>query len=112
MRAISVKDGHGPASAMFIDDSIPDPVVRNDRILVQVKAFGLNRMDIWQRQANYPYKLPEETHGNIMGVEFAGVVLELGPECKHIHPFPRVPSNTSALKVHRGSSMWETRFLV
>ncbi|CRG87018.1 hypothetical protein PISL3812_04032 [Talaromyces islandicus] len=81
MRAISVKDGRGPASAMFIDDSFPDPVVRNDRILVQIKAFGLNRMDIWQRQANYPYKLPEETHGNTMGVEFSGVVLDLGPEC-------------------------------
>jgi NADPH:quinone reductase-like Zn-dependent oxidoreductase len=85
MRAISVKDGHGPASAMFIDDSVPDPVIRNDRILVQIKAFGLNRMDIWQRQANYPYKLPEETHGNIMGVEFSGIVLDLGPECEHPH---------------------------
>jgi NADPH:quinone reductase-like Zn-dependent oxidoreductase len=97
MRAISVKDGHGPASAMFIDDSVPDPVVRNDRILVQIKAFGLNRMDIWQRQANYPYKLPEEIHGNVMGVEFSGIVLDLGPECEHSHACSHVLPNADVI---------------
>lgn len=82
MRAISVQNGHGPASAMFIDDEVSNPEVKGDRIVVRTKAFGLNRMDIWQRQQAYPYKLPEETHGNIMGVEFSGIVEELGPECK------------------------------
>ncbi|KUL84837.1 hypothetical protein ZTR_08219 [Talaromyces verruculosus] len=81
MRAISVQNGHGPASAMFIDDMVPDPVLKGDRIIVRVKAFGINRMDIWQRQQAYPYKLPEETHGNIMGVEFSGIVEQLGREC-------------------------------
>lgn len=112
MRAVSVKDGHGPASAMFIDDTIPDPIVRNDRILVQIKAFGLNRMDIWQRQANYPYKLPEETHGNIMGVEFSGVVLELGPECNHPHNCPYISPDIDAPKVRLENFTWETGCLV
>lgn len=82
MRAISVQNGHGPASAMFIDDNVLDPLPKGDRVIVRIKAFGLNRMDIWQRQQAYPYKLPEETHGNIMGVEFSGIVEQLGPECK------------------------------
>lgn len=89
MRAISVQNGHGPASAMFIDDTVPDPVLKGDRIIVRVKAFGLNRMDIWQRQQAYPYKLPEESHGNIMGVEFSGIIEQLGPDCKkmQLHRF-------------------------
>ncbi|GAM37291.1 hypothetical protein TCE0_023f07095 [Talaromyces pinophilus] len=66
---------------MFIDDTVPDPALKGDRIIVRVKAFSLNRMDIWQRQQAYPYKLPEETHGNIIGVECSGIVEQLGPEC-------------------------------
>lgn len=46
MRAISVQNGHGPASAMFIDDTVPDLVLKGDRIIVQVKAFGLNNLGI------------------------------------------------------------------
>ena len=88
MRAISVQNGHGPASAMFIDDTVRGPIAKGDRIIVRIKAFGLNRMDIWQRQQAYPYKLPEETHGNIMGVEFSGLVEQLGPESMLIRVFP------------------------
>jgi NADPH:quinone reductase-like Zn-dependent oxidoreductase len=80
MRAISVKNGRGIADDMFIDNTVPEPVVTGDRILVRIRAFGLNRMDIWQRENEYPYKLPDEA-GSIMGVEFSGVVEQKGPEC-------------------------------
>lgn len=41
----------------------------------QIKAFGLNRMDIMQRQGKYP--LPPQASKTIMGVEFAGEVVKL-----------------------------------
>jgi NADPH2:quinone reductase len=41
-----------------------------------VKAFGLNRMDISQREGRYP--VPPQA-GPILGVEFSGVVEEVAP---------------------------------
>ena len=42
----------------------------------QIKAFGLNRLDISQREGKYP---APPGASSILGVEFAGVVTELGP---------------------------------
>ena len=41
----------------------------------QIKAFGLNRMDIMQREGRYP--VPKGA-SSILGVEFSGHVSELG----------------------------------
>lgn len=82
MKAISIKNGKGDASALFVDDNVPDPPSPppGNRILVRIHAFGLNKMDIMQREDRYPYPLPPES-GDILGVEFSGVVEEKGPEC-------------------------------
>jgi len=76
-----VRNGKGNAEAMFVDDSVPDPELRDEYILVRIKAFGLNRMDVMQREGRYPYKLLRES-GDIMGVEFGGLVEAKGPNCK------------------------------
>lgn len=81
MRAVGVKGGSGNADALFINDNAPDPIVKPRHILVNIKAFGLNRMDIMQREDRYPYPLLPES-GSIMGVEFSGTVQELGGSCK------------------------------
>lgn len=81
MKAVSIKNGKGPADALFVDDNVPDPPPpTGNRILVRIRAFGLNKMDIMQREDRYPYPLLPES-GNILGVEFSGVVEEKGPEC-------------------------------
>lgn len=46
-------------------------------ICFQVKAFGLNRMDIMQREGRYP--LPPGV-SSILGVEFSGVISEVGSD--------------------------------
>lgn len=38
---------------MFIND-IPRPQITGTQALVKVKAFGLNRMDLLQREGLYP----------------------------------------------------------
>ena len=43
----------------------------------QIKAFALNRMDIMQREGNYP-GIPAGS-SNILGVEFSGHITALGP---------------------------------
>lgn len=80
-KAVGIKNGRGKADAFFIDDNVPDPIASSGRILVTIKAFGLNRMDIMQREDKYPYPLLPES-GKILGVEFSGLVEEVGPDCK------------------------------
>ncbi|CAK7198884.1 hypothetical protein SEUCBS139899_001552 [Sporothrix eucalyptigena] len=81
MRAVGIHGGRGNADALYIEDNVADPVATGDHIVVRIKAFGLNRMDIMQREDRYPYKLLPES-GPILGVEFSGLVETLGPECK------------------------------
>lgn len=61
---------------MFIDSSYPIPEITGAKALVRVKAFGLNRMDLMQRQNVYP--LPPQAP-DTMGVEFSGIIEKLGP---------------------------------
>ncbi|KAI1490523.1 hypothetical protein F5X96DRAFT_694500 [Biscogniauxia mediterranea] len=81
MRAIGIEGGKGDADKLFIQDDIPDPVASDDRVVVRIRAFGLNRMDIMQREDRYPYPLLPES-GKILGVEFSGIVEAMGPSCK------------------------------
>lgn len=65
-----IRGGKGPAEALFFH-SIAVPQLRDGEALVKVKAFGLNRMDIIQRNGEYnlPPQAPET-----LGVEFSGVI--------------------------------------
>ena len=44
---------------------------------VQIRAFGLNRMDISQREGKYP---PPKGASMILGVEFSGHIVGLGKD--------------------------------
>lgn len=70
-----IKGGSGPISAMFINAETPKPTPSPQQALVKIKAFGLNRMDLIQREGHYP--LPPQA-GPIMGVEFSGTILSFG----------------------------------
>ncbi|KAI0406419.1 zinc-binding alcohol dehydrogenase domain-containing protein 2 [Xylaria palmicola] len=77
MKAVDIKGGKGPASALFIDEAAPKPTPTNPgEVLVRVRAFGVNRMDLVQREGHYP--LPPQAP-TTLGVEFSGTVEALGP---------------------------------
>ncbi|KXX73533.1 Quinone oxidoreductase PIG3 [Madurella mycetomatis] len=76
MRAVDIKGGKGDADALFINDAIPKPRPAAGQALVKVKAFGLNRMDLLQREGRYP--VPPQAPSTL-GVEFSGTIEELGP---------------------------------
>lgn len=73
MKAIDIRGGSGPASALFINPETPRPTPGPGQVLVKVAAFGLNRMDLLQRMGNYP--VPPQAP-KTLGVEFSGVVVE------------------------------------
>ncbi|KAJ5772724.1 hypothetical protein N7520_003253 [Penicillium odoratum] len=74
MRAVGIQGSKGPATSLFIEE-VATPSPGEDEVLVQIKAFGLNRMDISQREGRYP--VPPHA-GPILGVEFSGVIARIG----------------------------------
>ena len=65
-------------SDLYIDQApVPNPGV--EEILVEVRAFGLNRADLLQRLGNYP---PPEGASEILGLECSGVVYSVGKGVK------------------------------
>ncbi|KAJ7490668.1 quinone oxidoreductase [Mycena latifolia] len=76
MRAVLIENEVGDASSLHIGDTTT-PAPRTDEVLVKVKAFGLNRLDIFQRQGQYP---PPAGSSTILGVEFSGTVSAIGAD--------------------------------
>lgn len=73
---IDIKNNIGPISALFMNPNTPIPVPAAAQALIKVHSFGLNRMDIMQRDGKY--NVPPQA-GRILGVEFSGVITALGP---------------------------------
>ncbi len=67
---LDIKNGKGSAADLFVNE-VEKPGISSSQCLVKVKAFGLNRMDILQRQGMYP--IPPGV-SKILGVEFSGVI--------------------------------------
>lgn len=65
----------------------PDPVMKEDELLVRVKATALNRADLLQRRGKHP---PPMGVPNILGLEMAGEVVAVGAACEGWAPGDRV----------------------
>jgi NADPH2:quinone reductase len=74
MRAVTISGGKGPATALRVEQ-VAKPEPRAGELLVRVRAAGVNRPDIVQREGRYPPPLgaPE-----ILGLEVAGEVVATG----------------------------------
>ena len=60
-------------------DDVPDPKIQTDEVLVEIHATALNRADLMQREGDYP---PPPGCPEWMGLEIAGVLIEIGEEAK------------------------------
>ncbi|HEY5392987.1 MAG TPA: alcohol dehydrogenase catalytic domain-containing protein, partial [Hanamia sp.] len=75
MKAIVITKPGGPEVLQLRDCATPVPGV--EEVLIQVKASGLNRSDVFQRKGNYP--APAGISADIPGLEVAGIVNACGP---------------------------------
>ena len=75
MKAVYIKE-FGDAENLEISDVEKPSISKPNHVLINVKAAGLNRADIIQRKGLYP--APKGFPERILGLEFAGVVSEIG----------------------------------
>jgi NADPH:quinone reductase len=76
MRAVTIPHPGGPEVLLMSDVATPDPGPH--QIRVRVHAAGVNRADIMQRRGNYPP--PPGIIANVPGLEYAGVVDQVGDD--------------------------------
>ena len=73
MRQVIITEAGGPEVLAY--ETVERPVAESNEILVKVKAFGINRPDILQRQGLYP--MPKGVTP-VPGLEVAGIVEAVG----------------------------------
>ena len=61
---------------------LPAPEITDTEVLVRVKAFSLNHLDVWVMGGNYPVKIPLP---HIFGSDSAGIVEQVGSQVKHVN---------------------------
>ena len=83
MQAIQVSSVGGPEVLTTADLPVPSP--KPDEALVQIKAAGVNFIDVYIREGRYPAQLPF-----VSGQEAAGVVVEIGSEVTNVQRGDRV----------------------
>jgi len=74
MRAITIRGGKGDADALEVH-SAPVPELEVGHVLIRVRAAGVNRPDLLQRQGRYP--APPGASA-ILGLEVAGEIAAVG----------------------------------
>lgn len=60
---------------------LPVPEITDNEVLVRVKAFSLNHLDLWVMSGNYPVKPPMP---HIFGADSSGIVEKVGKNVQHI----------------------------
>lgn len=77
---------------------VPDPVLRDDEVLVQVHAAGLNLLDAKIRNGEFklilPYRMPL-----VLGHDVAGVVVKTGPRVRLFKPGDEVYARADDFRI-------------
>ncbi|HID5295207.1 TPA: NAD(P)H-quinone oxidoreductase [Klebsiella pneumoniae] len=90
MKYIAISQPGGPEVLQIREGEIP--TIGEHEVLIEVKAAGVNRPDILQRQGLYP--MPEGVTP-VPGLEVAGVVLKVGAQVTAFTPGDRVCALTN-----------------
>jgi len=83
MKAIQVQKTGGPEALTVVD--LPAPTPKPNEAVVQLKAIGVNFIDVYFREGRYPAATPF-----IVGQEGAGLVTEVGSDVSGVKPGDRV----------------------
>ncbi len=72
---------------------VPEPIIQPNQVLIEVVAVSVCGSDIhlWHENQSWPIKLPV-----ILGHEFSGRIIEMGPQVSGFHVGDRVVCETAA----------------
>ncbi len=79
MKAVVVYE-HGGVEKLIYDE-IPDPEVRANDVLVQVKACAMNHLDVWVRKGLPHLKLK---YPHVLGSDVSGIVAKVGKDVRGV----------------------------
>ncbi|WP_414830656.1 NAD(P)H-quinone oxidoreductase [Alteromonas sp. H39] len=85
MQYVDFEQGQGPEGLTI--GQTERPAIKAGYVRVRVAAFGVNRADTLQRQGHYP---PPPGESDILGLEVAGEVIEVGEKVTAWQPGDRV----------------------
>ena len=85
MKAVIIQSPGGPEQLQI--GTWPKPQPGTQEVLVKVSATAINRADTLQRKGLYP---PPPGASPLLGLEMAGEVVELGPDCRQVRVGQRV----------------------
>lgn len=92
-----VLESYGVNRALQLAD-VPEPQLRDDEVLVQVHAAGVNQLDSKIKDGQFklilPYRLPL-----ILGHDVAGVVVKAGPRVRQFKPGDEVYARTDDFRI-------------
>ncbi len=74
MRAVVCPSAPIPPSKLVYNASYPAPAPKQGHVLIRVKAFGLNRSELFTRQGHSP----GITFPRVLGIECVGLVEDAG----------------------------------
>jgi NADPH2:quinone reductase len=83
MKAIQVSQIGGPEVLTLVDLPLPEP--KANEAVVQIKAAGVNFIDVYFREGRYPAPRPF-----VVGQEGAGIVIAIGPDVTSVKLRERV----------------------
>lgn len=76
MKAIVITEFGGPEVLKLQERTVPE--ISGDEVLIEVKAAGVNRPDVFQREGGYP--APAGVAAEIPGLEVSGIIVKCGPD--------------------------------
>ncbi len=92
-----ILESYGANRALQLAE-VPEPQLRDDEVLVQVHAAGVNQLDSKIRDGQFklilPYRLPL-----ILGHDVAGVVVKAGPSVRQFKPGDEVYARTDDFRI-------------
>lgn len=77
-------DDYGGIDRMYLAD-VPKPEPREDQILVEIKAAGINPVD-WKIRNAHMKMVDGHQWPRLMGIEFAGIVRQVGDQVTNLEP--------------------------
>ena len=105
MKAVKIQKTGGPEIIELQDITLEKP--KNDEVLIEHVAIGLNYIDTYHRSGLYPLALPSG-----LGMEASGIIKEVGPNVSNFSVGDKVAYATVPLGAYSTHRIFKTNNLV